>query len=72
MRFIKPHDVECWQTHQGHCVWQRGGEGNALQSRSKEFQRKSVLLERRGCDCQERDLRLVSGGDWREEGRVEF
>ena len=48
MRFIKPRDVECWQTCQGHCVWQRGGEGNALQSRSKEFQRKSVLLERRG------------------------
>lgn len=45
----------------------RGGEGSALQSRSKESQRKAVLPERWGYDCQENNLKVSVAGHMGEE-----
>lgn len=47
MSFIKPGNVECWQTCQGHRRWQWGGVGSeSISEESKESQRMSIPLGR--------------------------
>lgn len=75
MRFIKPGNVECWQTCQGHRLWQRGGVGREyISEESKESQRTSIPLGRQDVTAKD-EAGLVSArtgkrGKWPELPRL--